>query len=627
MLSSSNQFSSLLKTCAPVAKQYGKLEEYESLSKLLGHGLDKSLTLLVCGEFKRGKSSLINALLNDEVCPVADGIATSAVSIIKYGRVSKVTRFYSSIQEDTAGNSNLVIKSESVKYDAICSYAKGSSIDIDNTLYLEIEIPNEYLRTNGLTLIDTPGIGSLDPRHLFLTLQALPKADAILFVTDTAEPLLTTELEFLKERILPLKKPFDIILSKSDLIGRDELTIFKKDSEDKVLNYCGIKVDCIPVSSTEWEGFNKTDNDSIKERRKKNSNCDAVFSLINALFERKVTSIEEVFRIQYLEFLESLKTDINKSISELSRVDNASDLLTCRAQLDEMKTLRDMILNDESEFRGNINTIIETSQEHVFEDFSRESVLLSSEKLEDVLKDPRSLEEDGDKFVVSEINHAIQQIGADIDKKIDAAISDVLNELKDFIDNVQLTNKTSSTQVEGEIVPISRTFSENFVNLTRQALPFMGVATISGGLASFGLGLGAGILGLSTAALPIIGIGIGIAAGLFYVVQSIKGTRKQETLNNIRKQVSPRISIAMNEMRAYIQKRYSILSKEVVKTLKSIAKSMTEQMQEKVKLLQECEKDVLKRNSALKEHQNHLTLVNNLLTQTKVLNTRPFSKS
>lgn len=627
MLSSSNQFSSLLKTCAPIAKQYGKLEEYESLSKLLEQGLDKSLTLLVCGEFKRGKSSLINALLNDEVCPVADGIATSAVSIIKYGRVPKVTRFYSTIQEDTVGNSNLVIKSEAVKYDSISSYAKGSSIDIDNTLYLEIEIPNEYLHTKGLTLIDTPGIGSLDPRHLFLTLQALPKADAILFVTDTAEPLLTTELEFLKERILPLKKPFDIVLSKSDLISRDELTIFKKDSEDKVFNYCGIKVDCIPVSSTEWDEFNKTDNDSIKERRKKNSNCDAVFSLINALFERKVTSIEEVFRIQYLEFLGALKNDIDKSISELSREDNALDLQTYRTQLEEMKSLRDMILNDDSEFRGNINSIIETSQEHVFEDFSRESVLLSSEKLEDVLKDPRSLEEDGDKFVVGEMNHAIQQIGADIDKKIDAAISDVLNELKDFIDNVQLTNKTSSTQVEGEIVPISRSFSENFVNLTRQALPFMGVATISGGLASFGLGLGAGILGLSTAALPIIGIGIGIAAGLFYVVQSIKGTRKQEALNNIRKQVSPRISIAMNEMRAYIQKRYSILSKEVVKTLKSIAKSMTEQMQEKVKLLQECEKDVQKRNSALKEYQSHLTLVNNLMTQTKVLNTRPFSKS
>lgn len=627
MFSSSNQFSSLLKTCAPLAKQYGKLDEYESLAKLLDHGYDKNLTLLVCGEFKRGKSSLINSLLNDEICPVADGIATSAVSIIKYGRVNKVTRFFSTIQEDAAGNSNMVIKSEDVKYSSISSYAKGSSLGIDNTIYLEIEIPNEYLHTKGLTIIDTPGIGSLDPRHLFLTLQALPKADAIFFVTDTAEPFLTTELDFLRDKILPLNKPFDIILSKSDLVSRDDLILLKKDAEDKVENYCGIKVDCIPVSSTEWDEFNQTDNPSIKERRKKNSNCDSVFSLINALFERKATSIEEIFRIQYLKFLGSLKIEIENSITELSRNDNASDIQIYRNQLEEMKSLRDMILNDDSEFRGNINSIIESSQEHVFEDFSRDSVLLSSEKLEEVLKDPRALNDGGDKYVVNEMNHAIQQIGSDIDKKIDTAISEVLNELKEFIDNVQLTNTTSNILVEGDIAPISHSFSENFVNLTRQALPFMGVATISGGITSFGLGLGAGILGLSTAALPIVGVGVGIAAGLFYVVQSIKGTRRQETLNNIRKQVSPRISIAMNEMRAYIQKRYSVLNKEVVKTLKSIAKSMTEQMQEKVKLLQDCEKDVQKKNVTLKEYQNHLTLVNNLMTQTKVLNTHPFTKS
>lgn len=620
MSSISNQFLSLLKTSAPLAKQYGKVDEYESLSKLLEHSIDKNLTLLVCGEFKRGKSSLINALLNEDVCPVADGIATSAVSIIKYGRVNKVTRFYSTMQEDTAGNSNMVIKSEAVKYSSISSYAKGSSIDIDNTLYIEIEIPNEYLQTKGLTLIDTPGIGSLDPRHLFLTLQALPKADAFFFVTDTSEPLLTTELDFLRDKVLPLKKLLDIILSKSDLVDKEELALFKKDTEDKVENYCGVKVDCIPVSSTEWEEFNKTNVDTIKERRKKNSNCDAVFSLINAFYERKASSIEDIFRIKYLEFLGSLKTEIENAITELSRDDKALDIQAFRNQLEEMKSLRDMILNDDSEFRGNINSIIESSQEHVFEDFSRESVLLSSEKLEEVLKDSRALEEDGDKFVVNEMNHAIQKIGADIDKKIDSAISDVLSELKDFIDNVQLTNKTSNTQVEGEIVPISHSFSENFVNLTRQALPFVGVAT----LAYYGLGLGAVALGLSTAALPFIG---GVAAGLFYVVQSIKGTRKQETLNNIRKQVSPRISIAMNEMRAYIQKRYSILNKEVVKTMKSIAKSMTEQMQEKVKLLQDCEKDVQKKNVTIKEYQNHLTLVNNLLTQTKVLNTNPFMKS
>ena len=177
----------------------------------------------------------------------------------------------------------------------------------------------------------------------------------------------------------------------------------------------------------------------------------------------------------------------------------------------------------------------------------------------------------------------------------------------------------------GDLVPVSHSFSENFVNLTRQALPFMGVASISGGITVAGLSLGAGILGLtSIAAVPILGACVGLAAGIFYVVQSIKGTKRQEALNNIRKQVSPRISIAINEMRSYIQKRYSIFSKEVVKTLKSISQNMTDQMQEKVKLMQECEKDAQKRTATIKELQSHLTMINNLIVQTKVVNTNPF---
>ena len=155
----------------------------------------------------------------------------------------------------------------------------------------------------------------------------------------------------------------------------------------------------------------------------------------------------------------------------------------------------------------------------------------------------------------------------------------------------------------------------------------MGVATIGGGLASVGLGLGATILGItSVAAIPFLAVGIGVAAGVFYVVQSIKGTRRQERLNNIRRQISPRISIAMNEMRAYIQKRFTLFSKEVVKTLRAIAKSMTEQMQEKVKLLQDCEKDAQKKALTLKERQSHLNMVTSLITQAKVLNTNPFEK-
>lgn len=624
-MASSNNFATLLKTSSSIANQYGKVEEYEALSKLLDHCYDNSLTLLVCGEFKRGKSSLINALLNDDICVVADGIATSAVSVIKYGVEPKVIRYFSTYKEDSADIPGMTVESESVKFDSIYNYTKGSSMDIDNTLYLEIEVPNAFLKSKGLTLIDTPGIGSLDPRHLFLTLQALPKADAILFVTDTAEPMLTTELDFLKDKIIPLNMPLEVILSKSDLVSRDELSTYKCDVEEKISTYCGVNVNCIPISSSEWYNSNHATSESIKERRRKNSNYDALLSVMDGFYNRKIDSIELLFRNQYVEFLNKLRNIIEKSLSELTQISTDDDIKVYRQQLEEMKTLRDMVLNEDSEFRTRINTIIESSQDNVMEEFSRDSVLLSTDRLEDILKDERAGEEEGDKFVITQMNQSIQKIGSNVDKKIDSAIIQVIDELKELIDNVILTNKTNETRLNEGLVPVSHSFSENFVNLTRQALPFVGVASISGGIAVAGLSLGAGILGItSLAAVPILGACVGIAAGIFYVVQSVKGTKRQEALNNIRKQVSPRISIAINEMRTYIQKRYTLFSKEVVKTLKSIAQNMTDQMQEKVKLMQECEKDAQKRAVTIKELQSHLNMVNNLIVQTKVMNTNPF---
>lgn len=616
-----SQFSTLLRSSQSIANRYGKSEDYEILAKLLSSGQDNNFVLLICGEFKRGKSSLVNALLKECVCPVADGIATAAVSVIKYGKTPKVTRFFSSLN-DSGQNCSMIIKSEIIKVDSIAQFANGTAIDIDNTIYLEIEIPNQSLY-NGLILIDTPGIGSLDPRHLFLTQQALPKANAFFFVTDISEPMLTTELDFIKNDLCNTNKPISIILSKSDLVSRDELSTYKSDIESKVSRFCNMAIDCITVSSTEWEEFN-TDG---SERRKMNSNCEEVLSAIESLRTKREESIEGLFRAQFLEYISSIQNEIEKSIHDISSDTDKIDKESYRLQLEDLKTLRDMITNEDSEFRAKINSIIEASQEQVLEEFSKDSVLLSTDKLEEVLKDSRAANDDGDKYVINAMNYAIQSMGNNIDKRIDQAITDVVNELKDYINNIQVSVISNGTHVDDEaILPITHTFSENFVNITRQTLPFVGIATIGTTVSAIGLGLGAGILGItSAAALPFIAAGIGVAAGIFYVVQSIKGTKKQEKLTHIRQQVSPRISIAMNEMRSYIQKRYSIFNKEVVKTLKSTAKNMTEQMQEKLKVLQDCEKNAQKKAATLKELQSHLDMITNLKTHVRVLNTNPFA--
>lgn len=71
----------------------------------------------------------------------------------------------------------------------------------NNTVCIEIELPLPELQ-KGMTIIDTPGVGGLDPRHAALTNFFLPRADITLFMTDVNEPLTTTELDYFKNKVL-----------------------------------------------------------------------------------------------------------------------------------------------------------------------------------------------------------------------------------------------------------------------------------------------------------------------------------------------------------------------------------------------------------------------------------------
>lgn len=614
------QFSAYLKESKLLADKYGKRTEFDNLSILLETGKNKQLTLLVCGEFKRGKSSLINALLNQELCPVADGIATSTVSIIRYGEKTKAVRHFSI---EDLNEKKLLLQEEEISIDSITKYAKGTSEEIGDTVFIEIETPNPLLKT-GLVLVDTPGVGSLDPRHLFLTLQAIPKADAFFYVTDTEEPMTSTELYFIKEKIVPTSKPYDILINKSDQIDKDSLKRFVSDTEKKVLNECAKPVHCISVSAELWKDYNESgDKDSEQE-----ANCEAVHTAVRSFWSRRENAIAEMFREKFLRYLEALKKQVSDNIQVLKTSDN-SKLNELRQRLEAMQSLRNMITNENSEFRTKIKTIIEDSQEVVLKEFSQESVLLSSEGLEEILKKPEAAKKDGEIFVTDQINDAIKNLSDNLDKQIDRAINEVMEDLCKYI-TLEITPIIYNGGVEeGQIVPITHTFSENFVSMTRSALPFIGVTTIATTVAAVPLGLGAGLFGAGLAAvtpLSIVAAAVGVGAGIFYVVQSIRGAKKAERLNDIRKQISPRITIAMNELRSYIQKRYKEFNEEVVKNLKRVAEDMSKQMQEIVKQIQECQQDDQKKAVIIKEMQGHLTMIENLQTHAKVLSTNPFKK-
>ncbi len=60
----------------------------DDLSAVLGQVADRlartDTVVCVVGEFKKGKSALINALLGSAICPVDDDLATTTVTVVRY---------------------------------------------------------------------------------------------------------------------------------------------------------------------------------------------------------------------------------------------------------------------------------------------------------------------------------------------------------------------------------------------------------------------------------------------------------------------------------------------------------------------------------------------------------------
>ena len=51
---------------------------------------DPAVRVLVVGEFKQGKSQLVNSLVSAPVCPVDDDIATSVVTVVRHAETASV---------------------------------------------------------------------------------------------------------------------------------------------------------------------------------------------------------------------------------------------------------------------------------------------------------------------------------------------------------------------------------------------------------------------------------------------------------------------------------------------------------------------------------------------------------
>jgi small GTP-binding protein len=171
--------------------------------------LDDFFLLVVVGEFNAGKSAFINALTGARVLEEGVTPTTATIQLLRHG-------------------------------DRVADELDASGIRL-------VSAPVDLLRE--VHVVDTPGTNAVIREHERLTLDFVPRADLVLFVTSADRPFTETERAFL-DVIRDWGKKIVLVVNKVDILERpgelEQVLAFVRDAAARVL---GTTPDVFPVSA------------------------------------------------------------------------------------------------------------------------------------------------------------------------------------------------------------------------------------------------------------------------------------------------------------------------------------------------------------------------------------------
>jgi hypothetical protein len=175
-----------------IASRGGRSDLEQHLGQARERLSARTIPVVVAGEFKQGKSSMINALLQREVCPVDADVVTAVPTTVRYADKPQVSRYVLS-------DDGQRVDEETMPFDSLPRLVteRANPDDVGLQLMIEVGLPHRMLRS-GLALVDTPGVGGLQSADGHLTLGALGQAEGVLFVSAAAQELTGPELAFLR---------------------------------------------------------------------------------------------------------------------------------------------------------------------------------------------------------------------------------------------------------------------------------------------------------------------------------------------------------------------------------------------------------------------------------------------
>lgn len=267
-------------------------------------------TIVVLGEFKRGKSTFVNSLLEMELLPTDVIPTTATINALMYSDLKETVV----VRTDGATE-----KGEStLKF--LQSYVATEDFDVDKIKYLKIGYPAEILKDK-VVIVDTPGVSDINEQRAKVTYDFIPRADGVIFLLDSTAPLKKTEKEFIDEhlvkigldRILFVANRFDEIDEEDEDEVLDDILDRLKNAFTKENQPILKDLTLLPVSAKmALDGTINGDRKLIER-----SGIDQVRNEVRKIIEEGSVSTEKVARYnRRLSFiLRAMKKDINGKIS------------------------------------------------------------------------------------------------------------------------------------------------------------------------------------------------------------------------------------------------------------------------------------------------------------------------
>lgn len=171
----------------------------------------QTFNILVVGQFNRGKTTLINALIGEAILPMGVIPLTSVVTILSFG--------------DTPATKVCFQTGHCVETTPEClgDYVaeKGNPGNVKGVQEVVVSYPSPWLR-DGVRLVDTPGIGSVYQHNTDVAYRYLPEADAVILLLSADQPVSQAECDFLRDVRKYADRIF-FLLNKADHLTEDEL--------------------------------------------------------------------------------------------------------------------------------------------------------------------------------------------------------------------------------------------------------------------------------------------------------------------------------------------------------------------------------------------------------------------